>query len=574
MKLSSISVKNFRALRGDHATIRFDNSDIIFIFGQNNTGKSAVLDAYVYLVTPKQKAELSDFHGYDPKVPIVIEATFLKEAGDDEPFAKKGLAKWVSPDGTIKFRKTWDAPDVEGKKWTFDPEENDYVENGFGGLESHFSKHAPTPIKIPAMPQPGELDKWANDILKKAVLKTLPTDEADLYTKVIETFEALREKVYSNKALTGLNSKANLAFNKVFPGLQLALKAEEGAEIDLSKLFDKQISVTIQDPLVKDVDQGFLRHGHGVVRQAMFNFLAIVANQLEVCTPTAGTRKEFLLLFEEPEVYLHPRAIQRLRRLLYELCTNSPFQFLCASHSPSLIDLAKPQTSLVRAVRLSSGATDFHQAGSELFASDAEKKDRVQMVNRFDPHVCESFFADRVLIVEGDTEAVVAREVLDTLSDKHDLFVLNAGSKNNIPFFQEVFTHFRIPHQVVHDADCRYLYEKGVRVLKNDGTPKANSAWTLNATIANGIKAARSISPDLAMRYVSIPNFEGAHGYSYDATKGKPLSAYEYARTLKPDSDAPFVRFLRYALNMEVCPIDFSPGYLEENVSEPDGNPP
>lgn len=152
MKLLDISVKNFRSISGDNVKLSLEGSDIIFLFGQNNAGKSSLLSAYEYLVTPRQKAVLSDFLGFDPSNKIEIIATFIKDEGDDEIFEKKGFKKWVAADGKIRFRKTWVSVDAEGQKETFNPETELFEINGFGGFESHFTKQAPTSIRIPAFP--------------------------------------------------------------------------------------------------------------------------------------------------------------------------------------------------------------------------------------------------------------------------------------------------------------------------------------------------------------------------------------------------------------------------------------
>lgn len=59
------------------------------------------------------------------------------------------------------------------------------------------------------------------------------------------------------------------------------------------------------------------------------------------------------------------------------------------------------------------------------------------MINRFNPHICESFYADKVILVEGDTETIVYRDLIKRFYPKEDIFILNTGSKNNMPFFKK-----------------------------------------------------------------------------------------------------------------------------------------
>ncbi|MGL1493945.1 AAA family ATPase, partial [Vibrio parahaemolyticus] len=48
------------------------------------------------------------------------------------------------------------------------------------------------------------------------------------------------------------------------------------------------------------------------------------------------------MLFEEPELFLYPRLLKELRELIYAVSDlEYPYQVLCASHSPQMIDLSK-----------------------------------------------------------------------------------------------------------------------------------------------------------------------------------------------------------------------------------------
>lgn len=391
MKLLDITVKNFRSISGDNVKLSLEGSDIIFLFGQNNAGKSSLLSAYEYLVTPKQKALLSDFLGFDTKNRIEINATFIKDEGDDEIFEKKGFKKWVAADGKIKFRKTWVSVDAEGQKETFDPTIGLFEINGFGGFETHFTRQAPTPIRIPAFPTPKDLTAFISDTVKKSVLKTLKEEEAEAYNEVVGKIEALQNRILSKEAIASKSIQANKNFQKVFPDLTLDISAIEGSEFDLSSSLEKEFSVIIKDKRYPDTKQDFSNHGNGVIRQTLFNFLGVVKNELPTNEEGVINRKDFIILFEEPEIYLHPKAINLLRKVLYELCTNSRFQIICASHSPMLIDIAKPHTSLVRLVKDSVGNTSIYQVGENLFQYSDEQKEMVQMINRFNPNICESF---------------------------------------------------------------------------------------------------------------------------------------------------------------------------------------
>ena len=83
MKIKTFAVKNFRGISGDKTAISFEKSEIIFLIGLNNTGKSSVLNAYQYLTQSGEVASINDFHCGNSDLPIEIEAWFTKEPGDD-----------------------------------------------------------------------------------------------------------------------------------------------------------------------------------------------------------------------------------------------------------------------------------------------------------------------------------------------------------------------------------------------------------------------------------------------------------------------------------------------------------
>ena len=578
MKLIDITINNFRSINGENIKLSLDGSDIIFVFGQNNAGKSSLLSAYEYLITPKQKALLSDFLGFKENNPIVILATFAKDEGDDAIFLQKGFNKWVDADGKIKFRKTWVNITEEGKKETYDPAIGEYVGNGFGGLETHFTKQAPTAIRVPALPTYSDLTKFIKETIQKNVIKTLKEDEAEAYQKVITEIETFQKKIFSKDIISQTSFQANTNFQKIFPELTLEISQVEGSEFDFSTTLEKDFSVIIKDNKFPDAKQDFSNHGHGVIRQTLFNFLAVVKNELHKNQGENNNRKDFLILFEEPEIYLHPKAINLLRKVLYELCTNSSFQIICASHSPTLIDISKPHTSLARMVRDKDGKTYLYQVGENLFQSTEEQKNMVQMINRFDPNICASFFADEVILVEGDTETIVTREILASKYPTRDIFVTNTGSKNNIPFFQKIFTHFNIKQHIIHDSDTRFVYDIKTNdeqkliyepKFNKDGSQRKNSAWTINENIWNELIISNQIRPNLSRRYVSIYNFEVANNYKEDTEKGKPLSAYEYVKEIDNKDNPIILDFINKIVGVSEHTTEFTQEELEKTITEP-----
>lgn len=538
MKLQKLIIENFRGLKGKENVIDFSNSNIIFLIGQNNVGKSTYLRAYEFFVNPKQTARTEDFYNYDTALPIIIEGWFLKEVDDEkeEDLTGKGKSaepdwvnKWVGTDGFVKIRKTWNNVGVYNKE-TYSPKESKWVQNGFGGFDSLFTKYSPEPIAINAMEDETTLEEKVNKLIQDRYLKKIKEDYEDLYKKALNDIKELQDKITSSEDVGKLNEELNAHFKETFSELTLKIQASKEENIKLEDAFKKNHTISVERNN-SERKETFLQNGHGVIRQALFNFITFLKEN------SVGTKKEYIILFEEPELFLHPRVTFKLRECLYKLAENSPYQVLCATHSPMMIDLSKPHSSLIRAIKNDDETTRTYQIGDSIFAKDEERKQRVQMINRFNPHVCEAFYADKVILVEGDTETIVYRDLLKRFYPEEEIFVLNTGSKNNMPFFQEILTAFRIKHCVIHDADTE-INSKG----------KHNSAWSLNQTIWDLVNTANALEKGMACRYVHIANFENAHGYHLISGKDKPLQAYKFAKTIQ-DKKSPIPDCLNWLMD-------------------------
>lgn len=526
MKINRLIIENFKGLKGNDNVIKFDDSNIIFLIGQNNVGKSTYLRAYEFFTNSSQKAQREDFYNYSIDNPIVIEGWFTKEADDenDAELQKKGkgvepdwVDKWVGADGLIKVRKRWTTIGSGFEKETFSPVDDEWVANGFGGMDTLFTKYAPTPIVINAMEDEKTLEEKVNKLIQDDYIKKMKSEHEDLCNEITDQIKRLQEAITGSDAVGNLNEGLNHNFRNVFPELSLKITASKDENIKIEDAFKKNHTVTVEKNNVERTES-FLQNGHGVIRQALFNFLAFLKENRN------SPRKEYLILFEEPELFLHPKIAFKLRESLYDLAENSPYQIICATHSPLMIDISKPHSSLIRVTKEQDETCHTFQVGQDVFSKDEDQKQRVQMINRFNPHICEAFYANKVLLIEGDTEAIVYRDLLKRFYSDEDVFVLNTGSKNNIPFFQEVLTAFKIEHYAIHDLDTEFL-DNGNR----------NSAWTLNQIIWDKVVEANTQQNGLARRYLHNTNFETAHGIQLSGGKDKPLKAYQFVNSITRD---------------------------------------
>ncbi len=204
--------------------------------------------------------------------------------------------------------------------------------------------------------------------------------------------------------------------------------------------------------------------GHGSQRALILSLLQALA-ELEAKKSSA---RGLLLLFEEPEIYLHPEMCRKMRDTLIMLSRKNDTQVICTTHSPVLLDLAERHDgiALLRKSK-ENGKVTYFQRSEDIFDEEKQKEERqrLRMVLDFDPAVNELFFTDHVCLVEGDTEVAALNATADKLVEagridralyrkaRHDVTVLNCRSKSTMPAFQHVLNEFRIKYRVVHDSD-------------------------------------------------------------------------------------------------------------------------
>lgn len=169
-----------------------------------------------------------------------------KDDDDDDDLRKDGKKtdpdwanKWVGSDGFIKIRKTWN--DI-GKfiKETFSPSENKWVDNGFGGMDSLFTKYSPTPIAINAMEDEASLDGKVNKLIQDSFIKKVREQHKDICDEIIAKIKELQEQITDSDDVKKLDENLNKHFHEIFSDLKLKIQADKEENIDIESAFKKK----------------------------------------------------------------------------------------------------------------------------------------------------------------------------------------------------------------------------------------------------------------------------------------------------------------------------------------------
>lgn len=220
---------------------------------------------------------------------------------------------------------------------------------------------------------------------------------------------------------------------------------------------------------VLKIDDGFKTdialQGHGLQRSLVITLFQIL-NQYsrEADNVDAGVIDKRSVVFgiEEPEIYMHPQMVRRMKDVLISLAAQEKYQVICTTHSPAMLDISDSHKNIVRFEKDTSRNITVFQVPNEIFIGDSAKdeKDRLKMILEFDASVNELFFAKRVVLVEGETEIAIFQKAPDLLNlfptdpgKKRDITFINCHDKGQIPLFIKILNNFAINYVVVHDID-------------------------------------------------------------------------------------------------------------------------
>jgi len=360
MRIATIAIHNFRSI----ASATFDLGDYSLMIGANNSGKSNVMDAlrvfYEKVLKYEEGRDKPRFKTKDDEGWIDIEFVLT----DDEYANLKD--EYRQPNKRVKVRKylRTQVKGADGK-----PKQGIYAYIGDKVSDEHFygAKNVQQGklgdiIYIPAVSRlddhtklsgPSALRDLLNDILKKLVksskaFATLTTG-FETFTKDFKV-----EETDDKKSLAGLEKDINDDIEEWDTGFELDINPVTDADI-IKNLVSYKI---IDKALGERMDAG--QFGQGFQRHLIFTLIKTAAEYQPASKP--DKKKEFspdmtLLLFEEPEAFLHPAQQNMLCRSLRKIATTDGNQVLASSHSPHFVsqnsdDIPADQTTFVEPVHV------------------------------------------------------------------------------------------------------------------------------------------------------------------------------------------------------------------------------
>ncbi len=218
--------------------------------------------------------------------------------------------------------------------------------------------------------------------------------------------------------------------------------------------FDLTLELSVLDPIeaIKNV-RPYVKEGSAAKKYDPEEMGAGTQSALTVSVARAYSnivRKSVILAIEEPEIHFHPQACRNLYNTFADL-SNNGLQIIYTTHSQSFVDISDFDS--IHIVRKNNGSTTV-ESGLKLSASSSLTKGKV--VSKFNEHVNQALFADKVVLVEGPDDEIACRAMIEKLGFdifKNNVSVTSCGGKDNIPAIAEVLNSLGIETVALLDED-------------------------------------------------------------------------------------------------------------------------
>ena len=449
--INRITITNYRSA----VTTELLLSPYTPLVGYNNSGKSNAISAIQWLLR-KSVLAATDFNDPTRAVEVSGDVHGITQAEIDSMPARQQpqIAPYIR-NGSLTIKRTQPNPaartaDITLSVW--DHRTNTWVPNPTG-IDNALSALLPEPIRIGAMEDAVEdatkakTSTTIGKLLAEFIAPVRAAHQAELVGLLQEIERRLSADGDSRFAeLVAIEDAISEKINDLFPGIGARLHFPVPGMDDLIKSGTLKLHEGAGNP------RDFASYGHGTQRSVQMALIRHLAEVRRGTTPTLGTT---LLLIDEPELYLHPFAIEQVRAALKSLSANG-YQVIFSTHSAQLVAAADAQYALL--MRKDSARGTY--ARSRL-------RDAIQIVVPDSVHQMEQLFtlgnstqvlfADRVVLTEGKTElrlipsiyhAVRAR----TLGQERSALVAQSGV-NDTKKSMEILQAMDVPCKAIVDLD-------------------------------------------------------------------------------------------------------------------------
>lgn len=460
--ISKVIIDNFKSIVSES----FELSEYTPLVGYNNAGKSNVLLAIKWLL---RKSSLGAESFNNSGVPVIVTGVIN---GIDAPLLANLAANHqaaIQPylqNGALTIRRIQNVPNDTAaniRLFIYDHQvvaPNDPWRSNPAGIDNALNTLFPEPIHI------GAMENSEEDVSKSKTTTTIGKLLGEIIGPIEQQYGAqvnaalagLRDLLDSegqNRApeLTQFDTAVNQKIDVFFPDVSIRLHVPTP---EIKDVFSKGTVKVYEQAGAGGRDVSALGRGaQRSIQMALVRQLAELRRGNQANTTT-------LLLIDEPELYLHPQAIEVVRDALKTL-SNGGYQVIFSTHSANMITHEDVENAvLVRksAPRGTHRRVTLKSAVPQV-ENDAPSQIRLLFSLSNSSHI---LFSEKVILTEGKTELrllphLIAKETGKTLG-LHKAALIPQGGVTNTQKCMAVLSVMDLPTKAIVDLD--YVLKKGI----------------------------------------------------------------------------------------------------------------
>jgi putative ATP-dependent endonuclease of OLD family len=473
LTLSQLTLNNFRSVKEE--TFWFQSLSILI--GQNNTGKTNVLDAISILLEGTGK-DVTQEEFFDRNNDFLIEGKFsgVREYLDIlDPRHRPRIAERIDDEGFITVHRVGNSTEL-----TLSPIQIRNTATGVfdtpTGIDAALRQILPEIVHVkPLADVADEVSGRTTSSLTKILTQIsneIETQAQPLLDQAYEVANALlnvvadptdpaREQDRRVRALIEIERKVTSYLQETFPTGEVRLKIE----MPSVKQILGGVDVLIHDGVLW---KPYYRQGHGIQRVLLLSLLRALALELRE-RPENAIRRPFMLLIEEPELFLYPLAQEQMRATLESISASN--QVIYATHSPLLLSPNRLH-GLVRLHKVSDPETNLEETkvvGTPIPEEMLENENDILMILNLQ-RSAHLFFADTVILVEGESDRHLHRaafqKLFSTTLELEDIALVEMGGKDRLARFKNILAY--VCPRVLAIVDVDYIWEGAGNELDSD----------------------------------------------------------------------------------------------------------
>lgn len=460
--LSEIKIKNFKSIKD----VTFELSAFTPLVGYNNAGKSNILEAIKWLL---RKSTLSDNQFNDVNEPIEIEGEIsgISEAILDllADNHKTIISSYLFDDKLYikRVQLVPNASAAQMKLYIKDPANigntNEWKANPTG-IDQAIQALFPEPIHIGAMENAEEdvsKSKTTSTIgkLLAEIIGPLEATYNDQVQTALDEIRKLLDADSSERAteLTEFDTTVNEKVNSFFPGINIKVHVPTP---ELKEVFSKGTIKVFENLGTDGKDVSSL--GHGAQRSIQ---MALIRHLADIKKAAGEQSSNTLLLIDEPELYLHPQAVEVLKDAL-KILSSEGFQVVFTTHSPFMITSKDVGNTLLIRKNDILGTHKKNTLKSAIPSVIAEAPSQLELLFSLS-NSSNILFSERVILAEGTTENRLLPNLIEKVTSKsiglHKAALVSMGGSTNTRKAMLVLDTMGIPAKAILDLD--YILLKG-----------------------------------------------------------------------------------------------------------------